>query len=160
MLRFVRNNYSPLQCHTVCYLTCSCRAASESVYILRPTPLFSSAIFSRKSKLTSIPKPRQQSGNFLPMASFTFLWIFSRLVSPGDSEIAFHCVCVPVRVCVHVCAVPVVGSPSVSSIRREAEPSRGFRFSMAMPSNTAALMSVAKKRRERTTHLCISSYCH
>ena len=61
----------------------------------------------------------------------------------------YVCVCVHVCVCVCVCVSvcpPDVGSPSVSSMRREAEPPRFCPFSSSAPFNTAALMSVAEKR--------------
>lgn len=46
---------------------------------------------------------------------------------------------------------PVVGSPSVRSMRMEAEPCLGCAFNISAPFRTAALMSVAgmSKGRER-----------
>lgn len=43
-------------------------------------------------------------------------------------------------------ALPDVGSPSVSSIRIDAEPSRGYFVSILAPSNNAALISVAENQ--------------
>lgn len=53
-------------------------------------------------------------------------------------------------VCVCVCGLwsPEVGSPSVRSMRRDAEPSLGCAFSIRVPSNTALLMSVAEMKRK------------
>lgn len=49
--------------------------------------------------------------------------------------------------------MPVVGSPSVSRIRMDADPSCGYCLIMSTAFSTAALMSVAE-RKENVTNEC------